>query len=184
MPSSPFIDGNSNLKYRLIKNTGDTDPTAHIPYVTPDPDFVQNSSVVVVPRVTNVDTTIVSGAILSGIAFIAIDCRYHKSIMLRVNNLSTTAAFTGFRLFIGSFLGGGFYEQLTPDDNYPWTTGTGEAEGNVMKQIRKVGTQNPRFVPANGSCWMILNVADVAEIAFNILVANGTNVRLLYTMFG
>ena len=184
MPSSPFIDGNSNLKYRLIKNTGDSDATAHIPYTTPDPDFVQNNSLVVVPRVTTGDSTIVSGAVVSGLAAIAIDCRYHKSMMLRVNNLSTTAAFTGFRLFISSFFGGGFYEQLTPDDNYPWTTGTGEAEGNVMKQIRKVGAQNPRTVPANGDCWMILNVADVAEIALHALVANGASVRFLYTMFG
>jgi hypothetical protein len=179
MPTSPYIDGNRATKNRAVK----FDPVnnnADIPYVALEDKFTSSDRLHTFAPVREVQNSAVPA---SGIATIEIDTRGFDFCFIRLE--SGAAAFTECIVDISTLHGSGKWETIANGD-YFYTTGTGEAEGNAMKLIRKVksnGTanqSNPRILAASQSTWLILFTAGLPQVRFRI--STTTNVGFLYTL--
>jgi hypothetical protein len=177
---SSFIDGLSGLRYRLLKGVGtELDPS--IPFVTLDPDLVFNSDTVkVASKVVDVETTLTAGA--AGWIQLEIDCRHARRMAMSIVNTSNVAV-TGFEVWFSARPASGLYETICPNNDYTYTTGTGENEGNSMKLIRKVSPVNPRTLAAGASTWIIFNVESYPWIYIRPYIANTKTMKFIYTVY-
>lgn len=180
MPTSPYIDGNRATKNRAVKLDPANNNNADIPYVALEDSFTSLNRVHTFSPVREIQNSAVP---VSGIATIEIDTRGFDFCFIRLE--SGAAAFTECIIDISTLHGSAKWETIANVD-YFFTTGTGEAEGNPMKLIRKVksnGTanqSNPRILAANQSTWLILFTAGLPQVRFRI--STTTNVGFLYTL--
>jgi hypothetical protein len=178
--ASSFIDGLSGLKYRLLKGLG-TEIEPSLPYVTLDPDLVFNADAVKVSsKVVDVETTLTAGAV--GWVQLEVDCRHARKMAMSIVNTSNVAC-TGFEVWFSARPASGLYENIVPSNDYSYTTGTGENEGNNMKLIRKVSPVNPRTLAAGASTWIIFNVDSYPWIYVRPYIANTKTVKFIYTVY-
>ena len=155
MPSTPYIDGDNKRVLRQVKGDGDAAP--HVTVVAIEDDFVINNAIAIQQKVLEVSSGLTTPY--------TIETKFYKFAYVRIDNTGT--AFTDFFLDISMRSGSGLWETIA-DSNYYYTTGTGEAEGNMGKLIRKVSPINPRTLASNASTWMILNLLNVPAIRFRI----------------
>jgi hypothetical protein len=179
MPQSPYIDGTRIRQQRAIK-LDPTNANAHISYVALEDSFTSSNRIRTFAPTLEIEGQAVPSA---GVATIDIDCRGYQFCFIRIE--STTAAFTECLLDVSSKHGSEKWETVANGD-YFYTTGTGEAEGNSIKLIRRVknnGTanqSNPRILVANNSTWLLLFVVGTPQMRFRISTLGSVN--FLYTL--
>lgn len=160
MASSPYIDGQNNLRNRFVKNTSDGD----ISYVRFEDNFYKDNSVLYSRGYKEFIQDLLQPTI--GAYTIAFDCKNYNSAMIRLEN-TNNVAWNDFIISISAFDGSAKWETLANGD-YFYTSGTGEAEGNSMKLVRKCSPTNPRTLAANSATWFTLNLECIPSIMFSI----------------
>lgn len=166
---SPYIDGNTSPQNRAIWVEGGL----HFTGIYPSETLLDNTRLKVVPD--RYYRNLLSASI--GTAYteaIRLDVATQRFVFMRVENASG-GALNDFIIDVTAHMesSGGFWEEIANGD-YFFTNGTGEAEGNAMKLVRKVSPVNPRTLAANGSTWLALNVEYVAGIRIRARAAANT----------